>query len=150
MIIGLANDHGGVDLKNSLTEHLEQEGHKIINFGCDTEDIVDAIDYSEKACRSFLNKEIDTAVLICKTGVAMNVSANKIKGIRCAKVDNVEQAIQCKEHDDSNIIAIAAFHGIEENIKIVDAYLSAKFTGLDRYVRRLEKLKKLEEKENNY
>ena len=149
MRIGIANDHGGVELKNELVKYLESLGHSVINYGCDTEDVVDAIDYAEKACRDFINKKTDTAILICKTGVAMSVAANKIKGVRCAKIDNVVQAAQCKVHDDSNVITLASFNGIDENKKIVKAYLDAEFSRLERYVRRLKKLEELEEKENN-
>ena len=118
MIIGIANDHNGVNLKNEIVTLLTQSGYKVKNYGTDTEESVDYPLYAFKIGEAINKKEIDLGILICHTGIGMSIAANKVKNIRCAKVENEEEAFLTRSHNDSNILALNDSKSIEEVKKL--------------------------------
>ncbi|MDU0895098.1 MAG: RpiB/LacA/LacB family sugar-phosphate isomerase, partial [Anaerococcus sp.] len=84
MIYAIGNDHGGIDLYDSVKEKLEDLGHEVIHVGTNSKDSVDYSDFAQKACQKVLDGQADFAILICGTGLGMSISANKIDGIRAA------------------------------------------------------------------
>lgn len=134
--IGIANDHKGLKLKQEVTDFLEKEGYTIINYGTDTIDSVDYPVYAFKVGEAIQRKEIDMGILICGTGIGMSIAANKVKGIRCAKVDNLEEASLTRKHNNANVIAINCNN--ENAIEIIDTFLTTQFSNETRHQRRIE------------
>ena len=93
MKIGITNDHRGVTSKEYLVAYLTQMGYDVVNYGTNTTDAVDFPDYAYKLGKGVLNKEVDLGIAICGTGIGMSIALNKMKGIYCAKVSSVSEAI---------------------------------------------------------
>lgn len=144
MTIGIANDHGGVVLKQKLTKYLTKKGYNIINYGTDTLDSVDYPDYALKVCDGIINKEIYLGIVICKTGIGMSIACNKKNGIRCAKVSNTKEAYYSRNHNNANIIALGADASFIEIKDIIDIFLTTEFSNEERHINRLQKIESLE------
>ena len=126
MKIAIANDHNGVELKQKLTEYLTNKGYDIINCGTDTKDRVDYPKYGILVGEKVANKEVDFGIVICGSAIGISIACNKVKGIRCGKVDSIDEAIHGRERDFVNVIALSGNGDIEENLKIATAFLEAK------------------------
>ncbi len=144
MKVAIGNDHHGVDVKNRIIKYLEARNIQYLNFGTDTKENVDYIDFAKKVCKSIQNKECDLGILICGTGIGMSIVANKFKSIRCGKVNNEEEARLTKEHNMANVMALS--EKIENLDKVLDAYLNTEYSKEERHKRRV---KEIEEVENN-
>lgn len=144
MKIGIANDHGGYELKFELIKKLEEKGYEIINYGADNSERVDYPVYAFKLCHDVISKNIDFGIAICKTGIGMSIACNKVKGIRCAKIDNEIDAEYCKRHNNANIIAISANKSLEEILKLIEVYISNEFEG-GRHLERLNMIREYED-----
>lgn len=137
MKIGIANDHRGFEIKNKIVEFLTNLGYEVINYGSDSEEPVDYPEYAFKVGEAIKNKEIDKGILICRTGIGMSIACNKVKGVRCAKVDNVEDAALTRIDNDSNVIAISYVKDITEIKEIIKTFLEMKFSEEERHKRRI-------------
>lgn len=145
MRIALGSDHGGLELKNNLVLYLKETGHEVIDYGTYTFDSCDYPDYAYPAALSVKEGRADYAIVICTTGIGVSIVANKVKGIRCSLVTNVEDAILTKEHNNSNCLALGAKNVSFELAKeIVDAWMTASFTG-GRHLNRVNKISAIEE-----
>ena len=143
MKIGIGNDRHGVDVKKSLTKYLIDKGYNVINYGADEESYADYCDYAFKIGEDVVNKKIDYGILICNTGIGMSIAANKVKGVRCAKVNDTYEAKMTRRDNDANVIALSGRKSIEELEEILDVFFNTEYMNIERYNRRLEKL-------NNY
>ena len=142
MKIVIANDHRGVELKNRIMEFLKNKGYTIDNVGTDT---TDSVDYPLYAKMLSNHLEIgDLGILICGTGIGMSIAANKIKGIRCAKANNIDEAKMTRMDNDANVLALSSEMELEEVEKIIDAFLTAEVSMDERHVRRRKMLEELE------
>jgi len=137
MKIGIANDHRGVETKYKIVEFLKNLGYEVINYGSDTEEAVDYPEYAFKIGEAVSKKEIDRGILVCRTGIGMSIACNKVKGVRCAKVDNVEDAALTRLDNDSNVIAISYVKDITEIKEIIKTFLEMKFSEEERHQRRI-------------
>lgn len=137
MKVGIANDHRGFKLKNELLEYLNKLGYEVINYGSDTEDPVDYPVYAFKIGEAVQKGEIDKGILICRTGIGMSIACNKVKGVRCAKVDNVEEAALTRLDNDANVIAISYVKDITEIKEMIKTFLEMKFSDEERHHRRV-------------
>ena len=137
MKIGIANDHRGFEVKNKIVEFLTNLGYEVINYGSDSEEPVDYPEYAFKVGEAIKNKEIDKGILICRTGIGMSIACNKVKGVRCAKVDNVEDAALTRIDNDSNVIAISYVKDITEIKEMIKTFLEMKFSEEERHKRRI-------------
>jgi ribose 5-phosphate isomerase B len=126
MKIGIANDHRGIETKQKLTEYLTNKGYDVVNYGTNTEGRVDYTTYGFIIGEKVASHEVDYGIAICGSAIGISIACNKVKGVRCGKVNSVEEAIHGKERDFVNVIALSGNTDIEENIKIVDAFLSSK------------------------
>lgn len=125
--IAIANDHGGLELKNRIKETLKEK-YEFIDFGTDTTISCDYPNYAIAASEYVAQKKCDFGIIICKSGIGMSIAANKVKGVRCALVDNVENAKLCHQHNNANVIALGANDvNLDLAIKIIDAYDSVEF-----------------------
>lgn len=138
MKIGIANDHGGVEVKNELVKYLVLNGYQVTNYGTDKEDPVDYPIYAFKVGEAIKNNEIDVGILICKSGIGMSIAANKVARVRCAKVETKEDAQVTREHNHSNVIAISANKPIDELKEIVKIFLETEYSMEERHLRRVE------------
>ena len=146
MKISVACDHGGLKLKNPLIKHLESKGCEIIDCGCYSDTSCDYPDYALAAAEAVSNGEADYAMLICTTGIGMAMAANKVKGVRCALLHEVESARLTRAHNNANALAMGAMIVGEEDMKkIVDVFLSTPFEG-GRHLRRVDKITAIENK----
>ena len=131
MKIGIANDHRGVETKQKLTKYLTDKGYNVVNYGTNQAGRVDYTTYGFIIGEKVASHEVDYGIAICGSAIGISIACNKVKGVRCGKVNNAEEAIHGKERDFINVIAISGMAPIEENIKIVDAFLSAKENTID-------------------
>lgn len=137
MKVGIANDHRGFKLKNEIVEYLKSLGYDVINYGSDTEDPVDYPVYAFKIGEAVQKGEIDRGILICRTGIGMSIACNKVKGVRCAKVDNVEEAALTRLDNNANVIAISYVKEITEIKEMIKTFLEIKFSDEERHHRRV-------------
>jgi ribose 5-phosphate isomerase B len=143
MIIALASDHAGYDLKTKVIEHLQQISIRAEDFGCFKTDSVDYPDYGILAARAVAKGKADRGILICSTGIGMSIVANKVKGVRAALCTSLEMAEQSRRHVNSNILVLGGKiidHGLA--LKIVNVWLKTPFEG-ERHLRRINKIHQL-------
>ncbi len=146
MKIAIGCDHGGFNLKPTLKEYLEKKGIEYIDFGTDSDKSVDYNDYAIKVAKSVAKGECDLGILICGTGIGMSIVANKVKGIRCAHCHDVFSAKMTKLHNDANVLAFGErVIGAGLMLEIVEAFISTPFSNEERHIRRVNKIKELED-----
>ena len=140
MIIGIGNDRHAIDIKKNLTKYLTAKGYNVVNYGSDEESYDDCCDYAFKVGEDVAHKKIDYGILICNTGIGMSIAANKVKGVRCAKVSDEYEAEMTRRDNNANVLALSAHTDIKKLHKIVDIFLNTEYMNIDRYNRRLEKI----------
>ena len=147
MRVAVAFDHRGTRLRERILAVVDELGHEPLDLGTDDPDV--RVDYPDKAVQladTLLAGDAERGILVCGSGVGASVAASKISGIRAAICHDVYSAHQGVEHDDMNVLCLGSeVVGGELAADLVRAFLGAQFTGLGRYVARLEKVKLLEE-----
>ena len=146
MKIGIASDHKGYKLKEKIKKYLQKENIEFIDYGTDNNESVDYPDYAFKIGEEVINKTIDRGILICGSGIGMSIACNKVKGIRCAKVSNKEEAYLTRKDNDANVIALSSKLLTWNVNKIIAIFLNTEYENNERYNRRLEKIKEYENK----
>ncbi len=136
MKIGIATDHRGVKIKQELTKYLEEIGYTVINYGTDSEEPVDYPLYAFKVGEAVSKKDVDFGVLICGSGIGMSIACNKVKGVRCAKVNDIWEAEVTRQDNDANVIALGSRTPISEMEKILKVFLETPCSMEERHVRR--------------
>lgn len=146
MLIALAGDHAGFDLKEALAAFLKSAGHDLLDLSPGPPDPLDDYPDSAKALGlAIRGGKAERGVLICGSGVGASVAVNKVKGVRGGLCHDTYSAHQGVEHDDMNVLVLGArIIGIEVAKELVQAYLNAKFSGEERHLRRLNKVLAIE------
>ena len=145
MRIVLGSDHAGFEMKQNLLSYVRGLGHEVLDAGTNSSAPVDYPDFAEAVAMAIENGKADRGLLICGSGVGASVAANKIPGIRAGLCHDTYSAHQGVEHDDINVLVLGSrVIAVELARELVRSFLSAKFTGEERHVRRLEKIRKLE------
>lgn len=145
MRIAIAADHAGFNIKDEIINLIQSVGHDVIDLGTYNQEPVDYPDYAAKVGKAIQDKQADRGVLICGSGVGVCVAANKIKGVYACVCHDTYSAHQGVEHDNMNVLCIGSrVVGIELVKDIVATFLSAQFIGEGRFLRRVEKVHKLE------
>ena len=151
MIIAVAGDHAGLDLKNFVIDHIKIMGHEVKDYGAyefDKND--DYPDFVIPLARAVASKEVERGIAVCGSGVGASIVANKIKGVRAALINDTFSAHQGVEDDNMNVLCLGGrLIGTMVAKEIVESFLNATFTNADRHVRRLNKVKELEETRSN-
>lgn len=147
MKIALGSDHGGYQLKENLKKYLKELKVEYQDFGCNSENPVDYPDVGFKIATEVKNRNYDKGILICGTGVGMSIVANKIKGIRASLCHDVFSARYAREHNDANILTLGGrVIGSGLAKEIVKVWLNTDFSGEERHLKRLNKIKQEEDK----
>ncbi|MCY3887893.1 MAG: ribose 5-phosphate isomerase B [Chloroflexi bacterium] len=145
MRIAVGADHAGVPLKRDLLALLEAEGHETLDLGSDGPEPVDYPDFARAVGEAVARGEAERGLLVCGSGIGTSMAANKIPGVRAALSHDTYSARQGVEHDDVNVLCLGArVIGPELAAEIVRAWLAARFSGEERHVRRLGKLRAIE------
>ena len=144
-MIALACDHGAFDLKQAIMKHLEARGLAYKDFGCYDKSSCDYPDFAAPAARAVASGECEKGIVVFTTGIGVSITANKIKGIRCALLSDVMSARLTREHNDTNMMAIGAgVTGEMLALEIVDTWLDTEFSHAERHQRRIDKMMALE------
>jgi len=145
MRIAVAADHAGFPLKDGVIDVLRGLGHDVLDLGTHNHEPVDYPDFAEAAGRAVIEGRADRAIILCGSGVGASVAANKLPGIRAAVCHDTYSAHQGVEHDDMNVLAIGArVVGPAVAAEVVGAFVTARFSGEERHVRRLNKVLAIE------
>lgn len=140
IVIGLAADHAGFELKEYIRKYLDASNYTCVDFGTHNSESMDYPDVIHPLCDAISSHKIDLGITFCGSGNGVNITANKHKGIRSALCWMPELAKLAREHNNANVIALPARFINESTAKdIVDAFLSAEFEG-GRHQRRVDKI----------
>ena len=130
MKVYIANDHGGVLLKNKIIEHFAPLGYEFVNLGTDTTDIVRYPYYAEKVAKHVEAEPDARGILICSTGIGMSMAANKFKGVRAALCTDPYMAKMTRKHNNSNVLCLGGqVTGVLEALDMVELWLTTEFEG---------------------
>ena len=146
MRIVLGADHAGFDMKQDMLAFVRGLGHEVLDVGAFTGTQPDDYpDFAEALGLALIGGKADRGILICGSGVGASVAVNKIPGIRAGLCHDCYSAHQGVEHDDMNVLVLGSrIIGVELAHDLARSFLSAKFSGEERHVRRLGKVKKIE------
>lgn len=138
-MISIASDHGGFALKTKVMAHLNAQGIEVKDCGCYDESSCDYPVFGKAAAEAVASGECEKGIVICTTGIGISITANKVKGIRCALCADSLSAKLTRLHNDANMLAMGA--GIVgENLafEIVDTFIHTQFSGEERHQRRID------------
>ena len=141
MKIGIASDHRGFKLKELIKENLDYD---FIDYGTNSEESTDYPIYAFKLGEAVVNKDVEYGVAICGSGIGISIACNKVKGIRCAKVDNVKEAKLTRQDNDSNVLALNGSIMTFRAKDIVDVFFKTSFSNEERHIRRLQMIENYE------
>ena len=139
MKLFIGADHRGKELENYLFQSLKEAGIDIEMSSIKNNEEDDYPDFAFDVCQKVLKDPFNLGILICGNGIGISIAANKVKGIRCARVVNEEDAHHAKNHNGANVIA---FGGIskEEALNIIKTFLNTKSATEERHIRRIKKI----------
>ncbi len=140
-MIAMGSDHGGYDLKMIVKKHLEDRGFEVKDFGCFDKNSCDYPDFGRAAAEAVASGECEKGIVLCTTGIGISITANNVKGIRCALCTDTYLAKMTRLHNDANMLALGA-HDIGQGLAldIVDTFLDTEFSGEEKHVRRIGKI----------
>ena len=144
MKIAIASDHGGYTLKEELRSWLTEQGHEVTDYGCSGLESCDYADFAGPAAQAVGEGKQDRGIVICTTGIGVSITANKVKGVRCALCSEPWSAEMTRRHNNANVLAIGAGAvGPLMARQIVTAFLTHEFEG-GRHQRRVDKIMEIE------
>ena len=150
MKIALGSDHAGFDLKEKIKQKLTAQGVVVDDRGTNSTASCDYPDFARAVAEEVAAHCADLGILVCSTGIGMSIAANKVPGIRAAKVDTEFEAGRSREHNDANVLALGTETSSEdEAFKIVDKWLTTQFAG-GRHERRVEKIAVIEREDEGH
>lgn len=139
-MLGIAADHAGYELKNTLIEYLQELGYEVKDFGTHSADSMDYPDVAHPLAEEVESGKLEKGIAICGSGNGISMTLNKHQGIRAALCWNTELAALARQHNDANIVSLPArFIDTDTAKAIVKTYLESDFEG-GRHQRRVEKI----------
>ena len=145
MRIAVAADHAGFPLKAEVIRQVEGLGHVALDLGTHSTDAVDYPDVARAVGAALASGDVERGILLCGSGVGASVAANKMRGVRAGICHDTYSARQGVEHDDMNVLTLGArVIGPAVVPDLVRAFVNAVFSGEERHVRRLAKVRQLE------
>lgn len=145
--VALGADHAGYPLKVQVLEYLKKKGYEVEDFGTFSDEAVDYPDFAQKVGEAVSSGKADVGIVLCGSGVGASVAANKIPGVRAALCHDTFSAHQGREDDDTNVLCMGArVIGSNLAFEVLESFLNARFSGLERHQRRLDKVLAIESK----
>ena len=145
MRLGITNDHRGYKLKVELLEKLKLN-YEVIDYGATSTESVDYPDYAFKLGEALTNNEIDFGIAICGSGIGISIACNKVKGVRAARVTNIEDVLETRNDNDANIICLNEKMDANDAYNLIITFITTPFSTEERHLRRVNKIKAYEEK----
>ena len=137
-MIAIGSDHGGFDLKEAVVAHLKEQGIEFKDYGCYDKNSCDYPIYGRAVAEAVAKGECEKGIVICTTGIGISITANKVKGIRCALCADTLSAKLTRLHNDANVLAMGGgIVGPNLGISIVDAFLNTEFSEEEKHQRRV-------------
>ncbi len=144
MRIAMGSDHAGFELKGHVAEALRAAGHEVVDVGTDSEESTDYPLFAEPAARMVADGEAERGVLVCGSGVGVNIVANKVDGVRAVNAHDVGEASLARRHNDVNVLTLSGRRiGAELADAIVETFLDTAFEG-GRHEQRVELISEVE------
>ena len=143
MLIAIASDHAGFNLKEVVKSIVIELGHECEDFGCSDTNSVDYPDFAFVVADAVAQGKADCGILICGSGIGMSIVANKVSGIRAALCHDVFSARRARQHNDANILCLGGETVKETASEIIDAFLTSEFER-GRHLRRINKIRAME------
>lgn len=145
-MIYIGADHRGFELKTRLYKRLVDQGYQVTDLGNDHLDPSDDyVDFAAKVGEAVVGDLKNRGILLCGSGVGVDIAANKLDGVRSALVDDVKKAQAARNDDNANVLSLPADSLDEETaFEIIKVFLDTDFSGEERYQRRIEKVEELE------
>lgn len=138
-MIAIGCDHGGYDLKEKVVAYLKEHNYEVKDCGCYSAESVDYPVFGKAAANAVASGECEKGIVICTTGIGISISANKVKGIRCALCSDTLSAKMTRLHNDANMLAMGAgIVGDNLALDIVETFLNTEFSGEVRHQRRID------------
>ena len=146
MKVAIGSDHAGFALKQFVVAEVQRLGHEAIDCGVHNTQRADFPDYAEIVGRALQNQEAERGILLCGSGVGVCIAANKMRGVRASITHDTYSAHQGVEHDGMNVMCLGG-KIIGESLagELIAAYLAAEFQSEDRFIRRVNKINRIEE-----
>lgn len=146
MRVGIASDHGGFTLKEQIAESLRGSGHEVVDFGAHQLDPGDDYpDFVIPLARAVADGKVERGLVLCGSGVGASIASNKIPGVRAGLIHDVFSAHQGVEDDDMNVFCLGGkVIGSALARELVETFLTARFSGAERHLRRIAKVQALE------
>ena len=142
-MIAIGSDHGGYDLRMEVIKHLKERGFEVKDMGCPDKSSCDYPIYGRAVAEAVAKGECEKGIVICTTGIGISITANKVKGIRCALCSDTVSARLTRLHNDANVLAMGAgIVGTNLALGIVDTFLDTEFSGEERHARRISLIEK--------
>ena len=139
--IAIGSDHGGFALKQEVVKYLKGKNIDFEDFGCYSEKSCDYTEYGRAVAEAVAAGKYEKGILICGTGIGISITANKVRGIRCALCSDCFSAEATREHNDANILALGGrVVGSGLALKIVDTFLNTPFSNEERHIRRISRI----------
>ena len=143
MKICIASDHRGLGLKEELFNYFNDK-YDVTDLGTYSNDMVDYTKYGFLVGEKVRDSEYDLGIVICGTGIGISIACNKVKGIRCAKVNSVDDVIMTRKDNNANVIALDGKLDRESAIEMVETFINTEFSNVERYIKRIEDIAKYE------
>ncbi len=142
MKVYLGADHGGFERKEHIKSYLDGLGYDVEDAGAHTLDTQDDYPQFAKEVAGKVAADADSrGILFCRSGIGMDITANKVRGARCAQIFTVEMAKKSREHNDANVLSIATDYIPEEDVlEIVKTWLETPFSKDERHARRIAQI----------
>ncbi len=145
-MVVIGSDHGGYKLKEEVKKYFEEAGIEYEDVGTNSEESVNYPEFAEKVAKKVQNKQAETGILICRSGIGMSIVANKFKGVRATPCYNEITAKFSRMHNDANILGLGAdYISVNEAICIVRMFLATPFEG-GRHLERVNMISEIESK----
>lgn len=148
MKIGIASDHRGYPLKTELIKYLSKKNFEVVDYGTTSTAMVDYTQYAFKLGEAVVKRDVDFGIVTCGTGIGISIACNKVRGVRCAKVDSAKEAELTRKDNDANVLALNGSMPLYRAKDIVDVFFSTNFTGIDRYINRINQIIEYENNNN--
>ena len=144
MKIVVGSDHAAYELKEAIKEKLINEGHEVIDVGCDSPESVDYPKYGHAVGRAVASGEAERGIAVCGSGIGISIACNKVPGIRAALCTSVEMAEMCRRHNNANVVCMGARMISQElAFDIIDTWMTTEFEG-GKHLRRINEIEDLD------